>query len=72
MRKPRPFKWIEEAEARRVVTAALSEASFPSSSARPMQTASYFAIRFRFWPVAATACLDDEAPIVRIKRLHRL
>ena len=57
MRKSRPFQWIEEAEARQVVTLALSEA--PDS---PRPPAPARRMRLRFWgfasPEAAIATND--------------
>ena len=58
MRKPRQFQWIEEAEARQVVTLALSEA--PSSQDSPPPPPRR--MRLRLWgfatPEAAIATKD--------------
>jgi hypothetical protein len=57
MRKSRPFQWIEEAEARQVVTLALSEALDPP---RPSAPAWRMWLRFRgsASPEAAIATND--------------
>lgn len=49
MRKPRPFRWIEEAEARQAVTIALSEA--PVAAPYPTHP-NHWTSRIRRWAFA--------------------
>jgi hypothetical protein len=72
MRKPRPFRWIEEAEARQVVTLALSEA--PPSPGSPRQPASARWMRFRLWgfaPPEAAIATNDAVSSAVVKALPR-
>jgi hypothetical protein len=72
MRKPRPFRWIEEAEARQVVTLALSEASPSPDSPRPPATA--WRMRLRLWGFAqpeAALATNDAASTAMVKPLRR-
>lgn len=72
MRKSRPFRWIEEAEARQVVTLALSEAPPSMDSLRPPATA--WRMRLRLWgfaPPEAAIATNDAVPPVVMKPLRR-
>jgi hypothetical protein len=67
MRKPRPFRWIEEAEARQAVTLALSEA--PSSPRPPARR-----MRLRLWgfaPQEAAIASNDAVSTAVVKPFSR-
>src|SRR2546423_9610317 len=55
MRTPMTLKWIEGAEARKILTMALSEAPAPSASAVPSPTTSLWGEFLRRWSSATVA-----------------
>ena len=73
MRNPRPFRWIEEAEARQVVTLALSETPPPPGLSHRVQAPSLWRVRLRRWspsPAVAIAA-EDTVPDALAKRSSR-
>ena len=74
MRKPRPFRWIEEAEARQVITLALSEAPPLPDPTPPARAPISWLVRLRRWgftPVAVTIAADDAAADALVRQLRR-
>ena len=61
MRNPRPFRWIEEAEARQVVTIAVSEAPMPSPC--PARPTNHWTARIRRWAWTGPAADVAEAEL---------
>jgi hypothetical protein len=62
MRKSQPLRWIEEAEARQVVTLAMSETPPLPGSRRPVTVPTSWIARLRRWGlVPAVAIVADEA-----------
>ena len=62
MRKPQPLRWIEEAEARQVITLALSEAPPPPDLPRPARAPIPWMMRLRRWgftPAAGAEAVPD-------------
>ena len=55
MRRSRPFRWIEEAEARQVVVTALSEAPASQAPPRPVRGGGLWTGRIRRWTFIAAA-----------------
>jgi hypothetical protein len=74
MRKPRPFQWIEEAEARQVATLALSEAPAVPALPCPARAATTWRSRIRRWgfaPATGAIAVNDTTPDTAVKPPRR-
>jgi hypothetical protein len=74
MRQPRPLRWIEEAEAREVVTIALSEAPPLPGSPCPSRMATTWRALIGGWasaPATVAVAIDDTAPDAVVKPLRQ-
>jgi hypothetical protein len=73
MRQPRPLRWIEEAEAREVVTMTLSEAPLSDSPCRSRVATTWRAL-IRGWasaPTTVAVVVDNTAPDAVLKPFRR-
>lgn len=66
MRRPRPIRWIEEAEARQVVIAALSEAPEPAALAPAYRGGGRWTGRIRRWTWTAAVRTAAEVEAVPV------
>jgi hypothetical protein len=74
MRKSRPLRWIEEAEARQVITLALSEAPPLPDSPDPARAPIPWMVRLRRWgftPAAGAMGADEAVPDAAVRQLRR-